>query len=185
MLVWAHLHNLPFKEGCDGRLVGAVGVLKAGVCTKCPLCILRIGKMPCRGWFECVFVWMFICVCMCVCEPHLSGEPEGSDETTVMRASRPLYVWMCVCVKQIKSRKLYEDRRELQNLWAISVYQCPNCFPLLTWLETNRTIFSVAVKVTHTQKLTLTPPHFLPHSAITTPSCSSMIGLLLAFMPKK
>lgn len=161
-------------------------------CTKCPLYILRIGKMPHRGWFESVFVWMFI-------SPYLSVSLSFtlSVYVTALPVRRAWGKWWdhcnekeqasmceCVCMKQIKSRKLYEDRQELQNMWAISVYQCPNCFPLLTWLTTNRTIFSVAVKVTHTQKLTLTPPHFLPHSAITTLSCSSMIGLLLAFVPE-
>lgn len=54
-VVGAHLHNLPFREGCAGSQWGVDGKGwgeefggrvrgGSGVCTKCPLCGPRIGK---------------------------------------------------------------------------------------------------------------------------------------------
>lgn len=51
-VVRAHLHNLPFKEGCAGSRWGVDGRAMGGEfggggeegCTKCPLCTLRIGE---------------------------------------------------------------------------------------------------------------------------------------------
>lgn len=105
------MHNLPFKEGCAGSRWAVDGKGwggEVGGCTKCPLCSPRIGKMPCRAWFVyvCVHVRERECVCeclsMCGCvwEPHLSGEPEGSNETTIMS----VYMSSCVCVKQKSSK---------------------------------------------------------------------------------
>lgn len=103
------MHNLPFKEGCAGSQWGVDGKGwggEVGGCTKCPLCNPRIGKMPCRASFVCVCLCVCahmrerVCVCeclsLCVCvwEPHLSGEPEGSNETPIMS----VYMSICVCV---------------------------------------------------------------------------------------
>lgn len=123
-MVWAHLHNLPFKEGCAGSWWGVDGKGwggEVGACTKCPLCSPRIGKMPCRAYCVCVFVWTCVCMCecarerlcvceclsMCVCvwEPHLSGEPEGSNETTIMSVYMPIFVHVFVCVWGRYSRR--------------------------------------------------------------------------------
>lgn len=133
--------------------------VRAGMFTKCPLCSPRIEKKACRA---CVCVCVYLCGC--VWEPHLSGEPEGSNDTPVMS------MFMSICV--------FGVGREVKALASVDHINllCPNCFPLLTWLVT----MQFSLSLSHT--LTLTPTHFLPRSAIT-PASSSMISLLLFVMP--
>lgn len=67
------------------------------------------GEMP-------LGLWLWVVYVDCLWEPHLSVQPEGSNEPTLMSISISLY-----------------QARALKSMDHINLTR-PNCFPLLTWL---------------------------------------------------